>query len=292
MAKKYFTILIVSHGRSRFRKLQISRNFVLALAGVGLAVAASALWAPGLAVRIEAMSARAEQLDQENAWLKAERDQFEKRLANVTDRLTEFEGQAVLMADALGVDGLPQQIAAGGTAPKPIGGDAPAWEADIQALDDRTRYLGESMGEIGGAFQQRMDRLAATPSIMPVPGWFSHGYGWRKDPFHGRRQFHRGVDIVADTGTPVRTTAHGVISRVTRVPDYGKVIDVSHGHGYVTRYGHLSEILVRSGQRVERGQTIGRVGSTGRSTGPHLHYEVHRDGKRINPWKYLGQRGD
>ena len=94
-----------------------------------------------------------------------------------------------------------------------------------------------------------------------------------------------------DAGTPIHAPADGVISRATRVSDYGKTIDVSHGYGYVTRYGHLSELLVRPGQRVKRGEVIGRVGSTGRSTGPHLHYEVFRDGRRVNPWKYLGQKG-
>ena len=126
---------------------------------------------------------------------------------------------------------------------------------------------------------------------MPVTGWFSDGFGWRKDPRTGKRQFHRGIDIVADAGTPIVAPADGLVSRATRVADYGKMIDLSHGFGYATRYGHLSEILVRPGQRVRRGDVIGRVGSTGRSTGPHLHYEVFRDGRRVNPWKYLGQRG-
>ena len=85
--------------------------------------------------------------------------------------------------------------------------------------------------------------------------------------------------------------ADGVVSRATRKSDYGKVIDISHGYGYVTRYAHLSEVLVRPGQKVRRGEEIGRVGTTGRSTGPHLHYEVFRDGRRVNPWKYLGQKG-
>jgi murein DD-endopeptidase MepM/ murein hydrolase activator NlpD len=125
---------------------------------------------------------------------------------------------------------------------------------------------------------------------MPVAGWFSHGYGWRKDPFTGEREFHRGVDIVAPAGTDVAAPADGIAARAGRFAAYGKSIDLSHGHGYVTRYGHLSEVLVRPGQRVRRGEVIGRVGSTGRSTGPHLHYEVFRDGRRVNPRSYLGQK--
>ena len=121
--------------------------------------------------------------------------------------------------------------------------------------------------------------------------WFSHGFGWRKDPFTGRREFHRGIDIVAPVNTGVQASADGVVARSGRSPDLGNVLEIAHGYGYLTRYAHLNEFLVRRGDRVKRGELIGRVGSTGRSTGPHLHYEVFRDGRRVNPWKHLGQRG-
>ena len=127
---------------------------------------------------------------------------------------------------------------------------------------------------------------------MPTEGWFSHGYGWRKDPFTGNRQFHRGMDIVNHAGTSIHAPAEGVVSRALRASDLGKTVDISHGFGSVTRSAHLSEILVRPGQKVQRGEMIGKMGSTGRSTGSHLHYEVFRDGRRVNPWKYLGQRGN
>ena len=134
-----------------------------------------------------------------------------------------------------------------------------------------------------------MDQLAATPSGMPAEGWFSHGFGWRKDPFTGEREFHRGVDIVAPMGTAVHAPADGVVARAGRYGELGRSIDIAHGYGYVTRYAHLNEILVRPGDRVERHGLIGRVGTTGRSTGPHLHYEVFRDGRHVNPWNYLGE---
>ena len=162
---------------------------------------------------------------------------------------------------------------------------------ELRILRDRADLLGDSLDMVDRVFQTRMRLLASTPNQMPVHGWFSHGFGWRKDPWNGNRQFHRGIDIVADAGTPVLAAADGVISRAQRNGDYGKMIDVSHGYGYVTRYAHLGELLMRTGQSVKRGDLIGRVGSTGRSTGAHLHYEVVRDGRRVNPWKYLGQKG-
>ena len=124
--------------------------------------------------------------------------------------------------------------------------------------------------------------------MMPVEGWFSHGYGWRKDPFTRKRVFHRGIDIVAPANTEIHAPAEGVIVKAGRHSNYGKSVDISHGYGLVTRYAHMNKTLVKAGDRVQRGDLIGLVGSTGRSTGPHLHYEVFRDGRRINPWNYLG----
>ncbi len=187
----------------------------------------------------------------------------------------------------MGVEGV--DPAAGGG----LGGETgePTTAQELESLTGRARSLSESLSELDQRFRERMRFLASTPNTMPVQGWFSHGFGWRKDPWTGEREFHRGIDIVADLGTAIVATADGVISKTARKIDYGKVIDLSHGYGYVTRYAHLSEVLVRPGQRVKRGDVIGRVGSTGRSTGPHLHYEVFRDGRRVNPWKYLGQKG-
>ena len=129
------------------------------------------------------------------------------------------------------------------------------------------------------------------PNTMPIEGWFSHGFGWRKDPFTGERDFHHGIDIVAPSGSAIAAPADGVVSRAGRFAQIGKSVDVAHGYGFVTRYAHLSDIHVRPGDRVRRGDILGLVGSTGRSTGPHLHYEVFRDGGRVNPWKYLGHSG-
>lgn len=114
----------------------------------------------------------------------------------------------------------------------------------------------------------------------------SSGYGVRRDPIYGSSKFHAGLDFAAKTGTPVFATADGVVTEAGRQSGYGNCIDISHGYNYLTRYAHLSEVLVKPGQEVKRGEMIGKVGSTGKSTGPHLHYEVRFKGEPQNPVNY------
>jgi len=292
--RSFYTILVLPHASSRFRKLHLSRGFVLCVVLLLAAVLAAGFYSPHLLFKMQAQNAELQRLDRENRELRDKAAEFEAALSDIAAQIDGIEDRSGLLADALGIDSLPStQPATGG------GGDAGSrsaarrsvYDEELNALQSRALRLEHSFEELDEAFRERLDRLASTPSIMPVQGWFSDGFGWRNDPRTGERQFHRGVDIVADRGTPILAPADGLIVRATRAPDYGKMIDLSHGFGYVTRYGHLSEILVRPGQAVRRGDVIGRVGSTGRSTGPHLHYEVFRDGRRVNPWKYLGQKG-
>ena len=286
-SRAFYTVLILPHARSRFRKLHLSRGFVICLAGLAGLTTVAGLASPHLWFRIQSQTATIEALARQNDELERQKKDFESAVAEMSSRLEGFESRATELAGALGIDGLPSsRPAAGG--PGPVSGRS-RWFLDdeFESLAGRAVNLETSFEQIGRAFEERLRLLSSTPAILPTPGWFSHGYGWRQDPFSGRPQFHRGVDIVTDAGALVVATADGVVSRSVRVRDYGKMVDVSHGYGFVTRYAHLNEILVRPGQRVYRGETIGRVGSTGRSTGPHVHYEVFRDGRRVNPWKYL-----
>ncbi len=120
-----------------------------------------------------------------------------------------------------------------------------------------------------------------------MKGILGHGFGWRRDPFTGQREFHKGIDISAPTGRKVLAPADGIVVKVSRVRGYGRVLYLSHGNGIMTHYGHLSEFNVKLGQKVSRGGVIGFVGSTGRSTGPHLHYEVVVHNRKVDPMKYI-----
>ncbi|MBX6422140.1 peptidoglycan DD-metalloendopeptidase family protein [Thermosulfurimonas sp. F29] len=129
--------------------------------------------------------------------------------------------------------------------------------------------------------------LSRVPIGRPCPGYISSGFGRRRDPFTGKPAFHTGIDLVSYPGTPVRSTADGKVVYAGRHSGYGKVVVIRHGYGYSTLYGHLQKITVRAGQKVKRGQIIGYLGNTGRSTGPHLHYEVRRYGRYLNPYRYI-----
>lgn len=130
--------------------------------------------------------------------------------------------------------------------------------------------------------------FVSVPSQKPVSQLaFTSNFGFRSDPFRGSRAMHAGVDIPGPLGTPVYATADGVVGRAQRLGGYGNFVEIEHGQGIETRYGHLSSILVQPNARVKRGQLIGLMGSTGRSTGSHLHYEVRLDGRAVNPMPFL-----
>jgi murein DD-endopeptidase MepM/ murein hydrolase activator NlpD len=151
--------------------------------------------------------------------------------------------------------------------------------------DPEFRALHDSWGQANGTARKSQ---VAVPSINPVETMrFTSQYGYRTDPFQGRRKNHKGLDIAGPIGTPIYATADGIIGRAQWVSGYGKYVEVEHGNAIQTRYGHLSAMNVYSGQRVRKGDIIGFMGSTGRSTGSHLHYEVRIAGEPVNPTSFL-----
>ncbi len=135
--------------------------------------------------------------------------------------------------------------------------------------------------------KEQKNLLASTPAVSPVKGWVTSGFGYRTSPFTGRRELHRGLDISASRGTPIIATADGVISYAGQKRLMGNMITIDHGHGMITRYGHMFKTLKESGEKIKRGEIIGLVGSTGRTTGPHVHYEVRISGIPVDPEKYI-----
>ncbi|OGR12650.1 MAG: metalloendopeptidase [Desulfobacterales bacterium RIFOXYA12_FULL_46_15] len=135
--------------------------------------------------------------------------------------------------------------------------------------------------------EQKRNILASTPSIRPVDGWITSGFGNRVSPFTGQKEFHSGLDIANAPGTKIIAPANGRVSVAAEKLYIGNLIVIDHDHGRVTQYGHLKEILVKPGQEIKRGDVIGLIGNTGRSTGPHLHYEVLINGTPVNPLKYI-----
>jgi len=162
----------------------------------------------------------------------------------------------------------------------------------INQLKRKIQILDESRIEIGETLKSEHSKIKHLPTIRPVRiGRITAQFGYRIDPFTEKRTPHHGIDIGAPIGTPVFAAADGtvlrIISQYSPNKGYGKLVEIDHGNGHRTRYGHLSKITVRRGQKVKRWDVIGNVGNTGRSTGPHLHYEILASGKRVNPLKYF-----
>lgn len=162
-----------------------------------------------------------------------------------------------------------------------------AMHTQLDQLDEASVVQEKSFEQLCNHIKSRKSLLASTPAINPTKGWISSSFGYRKSPFTGLREFHGGLDIATRRGTPVIAPADGVVTFAGRNGGLGKMVKIDHGHGKITRYGHLQKYLVKRGDHVNRGDKIGLVGDTGRSTAPHLHYEVHVNGIAVNPQKYI-----
>ena len=157
----------------------------------------------------------------------------------------------------------------------------------LGVLSDLLGAIGSRLDSVRDSVERRHALAGATPSVWPVAGWLTSSYGTRKDPFNDETSFHPGLDISADYGAPVLATGDATVTSASLNGAYGNMVVLDHGFGIVTKYGHLSRMAVMGDQRVKRGDVIGYVGSTGRSTGSHLHYEIWMNGRLTNPMTLL-----
>lgn len=245
----------------------------------------------------------AERLKRQNSLLAGQLDELRTRvtelegslegLAEQNDRMRLVAGMTSIDDDVLevGVGGpglaRPEQNPLWG-ADSALASTAFTVSYDLQALERRARLLSESMAEATDSLIVHRDLLERTPSILPTDGLVSSSFSRaRWHPILDRTVPHEGMDISAPRGTPIFAAARGTVVRAGALPGYGDMVEIDHGHGYVTRYGHVSKLLVRRGQRVERGDAIAQVGSSGTATSPHLHYEVLVDGVPRNPEHFI-----
>jgi len=157
----------------------------------------------------------------------------------------------------------------------------------VKSLEFASNQQRYGFTDLLDGLKTKRNLLASTPSVIPTSGWISSRFGRRKSPFTGLTELHRGLDIAGREGTPVMATANGIVSFSGKKGLLGQVVVIDHGHGISTRYGHCGKLLKKPGEKVERGDVIAHMGNTGRSTGPHLHYEVRLNGVQINPEKYI-----
>lgn len=222
--------------------------------------------------------------------------ELETKMRVITDIPSEKEQQASLQLNGMGGPGEPNSGSEGTflVSDEPIEVSevnikqlSKGIERDLTHLVSLATQKEVSFQEITSVMQGKQALWASTPSIWPVNGWVTSGFGKRISPFTGKLSNHKGIDIAARPKTPIIAPANGVIVRAGFKGRFGKMIKIDHGYGMVTRYGHLSKVTVRVGQKVKRGELVGYVGSTGRSTGPHLHYEVFVKNRAVNPLGYI-----
>ena len=177
----------------------------------------------------------------------------------------------------------------GGTAMGALAIDA---KPDVSRMIRRANLLAASFAEVTDTLQKNVEKLRSIPSIMPTAGWLSSAFSRsRFHPILHHARPHEGIDVAAPMGAPIVAPAAGTVTLVARQNGYGNVLEIDHGNGIVTKYAHCSRIVVKKGQRVQRGEVVANVGSTGLATGPHLHYEIHVHGKVVNPLTYVLPEG-
>ncbi len=282
MAERSFTVMVLPGSRARVWRFRVRRLAIAcaALLGVTCVIAAGAL--PWFAWTAHRRAAQIEALREHNADLTS----ANQELAQLRDRIVEFETQATKFAMMAGVEDLPSARGAGGLLPEEVY-DPEAMQSELEDLEVRSDVLARSFDLIERAYQDQTLLLDSTPSIAPVRGMISYGYGWRRDPFTGQRAFHKGIDVVAPRGTPVMSPAAGVVTKASRAGSYGNVVFITHGNGLTTRFAHLDGFAVKVGEQVQRGDVIGYLGNTGRSLGAHLHYEILVNNTKVNPTQYI-----
>jgi murein DD-endopeptidase MepM/ murein hydrolase activator NlpD len=300
---KHYTVMIVSAATSRIRKLSLSGRLLNVAVGLGSTL--FCLWGLFIYdyVRIKGQVSELERLRVETRTQRIKLNSFAQQMIDVEkemERLRRFDG---LLRNAFELDkGTP----GGGAKTGGLGGSGSMdlaeypevlegkakdltvqMERDLDRLKHETGTQEASLSQLVAFIQERKSLLRATPSIWPVRGLVTSGFRKRRDPFSRRLEFHPALDIAAREGAPVRAPADGLVIAAPRLAGLGKTVTIDHGFGYTTIFGHNSRVAVNPGQRVKRGDVIAYVGNTGQSTGPHLHYELHKNGLPVDPAEYL-----
>ncbi len=239
-------------------------------------------------------------LEREVAGQRAQIQAFAKKIGTLKSHITalqEFEKKIRVIANVERPADQDAVFGIGGSMPEDLDASLPLTEKHnslVRQMHSQVEYLHEASARQKKAFeelheylQSQKSLLASTPAITPTLGWISSGFGYRISPFTGLKEFHQGIDIATRMGTPIIAPADGTVTFIGTKGSLGKSMVIKHGYGLVTRYGHIKKYLLKPGIPVKRGDKIALVGNSGRSTAPHLHYEVHLNGIPVNPVKYI-----
>jgi murein DD-endopeptidase MepM/ murein hydrolase activator NlpD len=307
MAKKHLSVIIVPHTKTSTRTLCFSQKTlkILMIGGAALGLVLLAVLVDY--ARMSVIRARYKALRVETAEQKSTIEGYEKSITELQTKISHLESYTKKLNVMAGLKS-PDVL----TAPAGVGGGEPGKDESpdlyieppataaaaprgpqviglgtVQNLSQKAQSIESNLNSLLSFFESDSLRLASTPSIMPTAGWISSVYGHRNDPFTGAWVMHWGLDISTNLGNPIMATADGIVIKVETDRYLGKNITISHGNGYTTVYGHMSNFAVKAGQKVKRRDIIGYIGQTGKAAGPHVHYEVFKDGKRIDPRNFL-----
>ena len=293
MANRFYTFILVPHAEAKFRKIHFSkRTAILVASFFGLMVLVAGVlsfhyW------QFYGEMGELRRLRMVNAELRSQNLDYEVSVEHLNNRVTSLQDFVKKLSVMAGLDAqLPTELGGG------MGGFRDEDPASMpSAYDEVKDSLYQMAGDLTAIeekgqvlerfYEEHSLMLASTPSIWPVRGYLSSSYGQRNDPFTGDREFHFGIDVSTPVGRPVVAPADGVVLYASKRGSYGNVIVIDHKFGMMTRYAHLSRFNVRAGKRVKRGDVVGYVGSTGRSNGPHLHYEVWVSDRPTHPLNYI-----
>ncbi len=300
MDKEHFNILIFGHKTSKTRHLRIKKKTAkISLYLFGFALLSTTFFFCDY-IQVKKKVFELNRLRQETHNQKSQIQFFSARIEDLEKQLSklkDFDKKIRIIANLeKGQESAPS-MGMGGPSPSDIreklkkekddGGLVQQMRSDIERLQSEAMSREESLSELEKLLKAKKEMLTHIPSIWPVMGWVTSRFGFRTNPFTGLTQMHEGLDISNRVGTLVLAPANGIISDVGNDIALGRVIVIFHGFGMTTRYGHLHKVFVKVGQRVKRGDKIAEVGMTGKTTGPHLHYEVKLNGIPVNPMRYI-----
>jgi len=301
VAKKAFTLIVVPDDKSPVKRYRVTQTFVMrSLVGLGVL----ALLTTGASVHYFQVAGDAAEnriMREENLSLRGQLKSIRERIDHIgstLDRVERFDQKLralTLLSDpqrnlAMGPTAEPGQLGPGHPV-KPglltASENPKALHSRLDRLTAEATRQEQSLQELTAYFQDQKSLLASVPATWPARGWVTSDFGQRLDPYTAERMMHTGLDIAAEHGKPVYSPSDGTVVFAGPEGTYGNVLVIDHGYGIKSRYGHLAKMLVKPGDRVKRGQEIASIGNTGRSTGPHLHYEVRVNGLPQNPRKFI-----
>jgi murein DD-endopeptidase MepM/ murein hydrolase activator NlpD len=279
LKQDYFIVVLAHSLHGRLRRVHVPHRFLYGTFGVLGLVMLCLFGVAGSYARMALKVSNYNSLQHETEILRERYDTLQKQVKQTNQQLATLQVLATEVSTAYGIR---NQIAG---SPDLIG-EAPLIPSMRETLAEYNYLRTTNLSRRSRTVFTRHD-TNVLPGLWPITGRLMGGFGERTDPFSGEGARHTGVDIAAPTGTPVKATADGVIVSAGWYGGYGRCVIIDHGNGYQTLYGHLSKIDVMDGEEIRQGETLGRVGMTGRATGPHLHYEVRIHSTPVNPYRYL-----